>query len=99
MIARRKVCLTENDDVILFITEGLLPSVEFDVLVEAPAYCLLPKSHRLAGQASVSMAEIATEPLVVLNRPVVAAYHRRLFDKQSQEFFDRGLCQFYRNGL
>jgi len=86
MIARRKVCLTENDDVILFITEGLLPSVEFDVLVEAPAYCLLPKSHRLAGQASVSMAEIATEPLVVLNRPVAAAYYRRLFDKQSQEF-------------
>ena len=83
MIARRKVCLTENDDVILFITEGLLPSVEFDVLVEAPAYCLLPKSHRLAGQASVSMAEIATEPLVVLNRPVAAAYYRRLFDKQS----------------
>ena len=29
-------------DAIFFITEGVLPCVEFVVLVEAPAYCLLP---------------------------------------------------------
>ena len=29
-------------DAIFFITEGVLPSVEFVVLVKAPAYCLLP---------------------------------------------------------
>lgn len=67
-------------DVILFVSEDAQPSVGFDVLIEAPPYCLLPKSHRLAGQSSICMSEIAREPLVVLNRPVASAYYRGLFD-------------------
>ncbi|AXI48080.1 LysR family transcriptional regulator [Sulfitobacter sp. SK012] len=70
-------------DAILFVSEDARPSVEFDVLVEAPAYCLLPKSHDLAGQSSISLAQIAQEPLVVLNRPVASAYYRGLFDTQT----------------
>ncbi|MFT7508666.1 MAG: DNA-binding transcriptional LysR family regulator [Sulfitobacter sp.] len=72
-------------DAILFVSEDVRPAIDFDVLIEAPAYCLLPKSHRLAAQSSVSMAEIANEPLVVLNRPVAAAYYRGLFDIQAQD--------------
>lgn len=67
-------------DVILFVAEGAQASVEFDVLLKAPAYCLLPADHRLARQASVRMAQIAREPLVTLNRPVAAAYYHRLFE-------------------
>jgi DNA-binding transcriptional LysR family regulator len=71
--------LTGKFDVILFVSEDAQPSVDFDVLVNAPAYCLMPKHHPLASQNAVSMAEIATEPLVVLNRPTASAYYRGLF--------------------
>lgn len=66
-------------DVILFVSEDVRPSVEFDVLIEAPAYCLVPWNHPLATQSSVTMAEVAAQPLVVLNRPVAAAYYEGLF--------------------
>ena len=72
-------------DVILFVSDGLRPAIEFDVLIEAHAYCLLPKSHRLAGHSSVSLAQVAAEPLVVLNRPVAGAYYRSLFDAQAYD--------------
>jgi len=70
-------------DVILFVTENVLPMIDFDVLVEAPPYCLLPSSHRLAGRVSLDLKQIAKEPLVVLNRPVATTYYRRLFDSHA----------------
>ena len=77
--------LTGAYDVILFVSEDVRPSIDFDVLIEAPAYCLLPSTHRLARQSSLSMAEIAKESLVVLNRPVAAAYYRSLFDVHARD--------------
>ncbi|MEO1313728.1 MAG: LysR family transcriptional regulator [Pseudomonadota bacterium] len=71
-------------DAILFVSEGARPSVAFDVLVEAPPYCLLPASHPLARQSAVTMDQIAGEPLVVLNRPVAAGYYRGLFDTHAR---------------
>jgi DNA-binding transcriptional LysR family regulator len=73
-------------DVIIFVSEDVRPLISFDVLIEAPAYCVLPKSHHLADQSSISMAQIADEPMVVLNRPVAAAYYRGLFATQSKAF-------------
>ncbi|MDX8352502.1 LysR substrate-binding domain-containing protein [Cognatiyoonia sp. IB215182] len=67
-------------DVILFVAEGAQAAIDFDVLIKAPPYCLLPTDHALAGRTSVSLAEIAKERLVVLDRPVVAAYYQRLFE-------------------
>ncbi|MEO0328560.1 MAG: LysR substrate-binding domain-containing protein [Pseudomonadota bacterium] len=67
-------------DAILFVSEGVLPSVEYDTLIAAPPYCLLPAGHRLAEQTKVSMFQIAQEPLVVLNRPVATSYYDGLFD-------------------
>ena len=64
----------------LFVSEGLRPAITFDVLVEAPAYCLLPKAHPLAANGVISMEQIAREPLVVLNRPVAAHYYQSMFD-------------------
>lgn len=71
-------------DVILFVSEDVHPSIDFEVLVEAPPYCLVSSSHRLARRRSVNMAELAKEALVVLNRPVAAAYYRGLFGAQAQ---------------
>ncbi len=71
--------LNGDFDVILFVSEGAKASIEFDVLIEAPPYCLVPKLHPLARRQSVSLAEIARERLVVLERPVVASYYQKLF--------------------
>ncbi|MFT5786690.1 MAG: DNA-binding transcriptional LysR family regulator [Ascidiaceihabitans sp.] len=67
-------------DVVLFVSEDVRPAVDFDVLIAAPAYCLVPGGHAFAKQASVTVAQIASQPLVVLNRPVAAAYYQSLFD-------------------
>lgn len=70
-------------DVILFVSEDVRPLIEYDVLITAPAYCLVPSSHPLAQQSNVSIAQLTPEPLVVLNRPVASAYYRSLFGKRS----------------
>ena len=72
-------------DVILFVSEGARPSVTFDVLIQAPAYCLVPVGHAFAKQSSVTVAQIAKQPLVVLNRPVAAPYYQSLFDAHANE--------------
>lgn len=72
-------------DAILFVSEGVHPSVDFDVLVAAPAFCLVPADHAFAKQPSVTIAQIATQPLVALNRPVAAPYYQSLFDAHANE--------------
>ena len=64
----------------------VLSLIRFEVSIEAPAYCVLLKSHHLADQRSVSMAQIANEPMVDLSRPVAAAYYRGLCTTQSKAF-------------
>lgn len=72
-------------DVILFVSEDVRPSVDFDVLIEAPAYCLVPAGHPFASQLSVTVAQIVTQSLVVLNRPVATPYYQSLFDAQAKD--------------
>jgi DNA-binding transcriptional LysR family regulator len=72
--------LNRSYDAILFVSEGVRPSVDFDVLIEAPPYCLDPAGHAFAKQSSAAVAQIAKQPLVVLNRPVAASYYQSLFD-------------------
>jgi len=73
--------LAGDFDVILFISDSALPQIGFDVLVEAPAYCLMSGDHPLVKKASVSLNDIAKHNLIVLNRPVVADYYQRLFQQ------------------
>lgn len=72
-------------DAILFVAEGVRPSIEFDMLITAPPYCLLPQSHPLADQDAVTIAQISKEPLVVLNRPVAASYYEGLFQSYMRQ--------------
>lgn len=72
-------------DAILFVSEDVRPSIDFDVLIHAPAYCLVPADHPLAKQSDVTMAQIAKEPLVVLNRPVAGAYYQSIFDAHATD--------------
>lgn len=73
--------LAGDFDVILFVSDGALPQIDFDVLIEAPAYCLMNEAHPLIKKTSVSLEDIAEYNLIVLNRPVVADYYHKLFQK------------------
>lgn len=77
--------LNGNYDVVLFVSEDARPAVDFDVLIEAPAYCLVPADHGFARQSSVTVEQISTQPLVVLNRPVAAPYYQSLFDAHAND--------------
>jgi DNA-binding transcriptional LysR family regulator len=72
-------------DAILFVAEAVRPSINYDELITAPPYCLLPKSHPLARHDEISMAQIANETLVVLNRPVAATYYEGLFQSSARK--------------
>ena len=67
-------------DVILFVSDGARASIDHEVLLKAPPYCLVPDGHPFAERNSVSLAEIGNEPLVVLDRPMVAGYYHQLFE-------------------
>lgn len=54
-------------------------------MIAAPAFCLAPADHPFADQPSVTIAQIATQPLVILNRPVAAAYYQSLFDAHAND--------------
>jgi len=68
-------------DAILFVSDTAEPGIGFAPLVEAPPYCLLPAGHRLAGCAAVSLADLADERLVSLERPHVGEYYRALVER------------------
>ncbi|MEM7465200.1 MAG: LysR family transcriptional regulator [Pseudomonadota bacterium] len=72
-------------DAILFLSDYARPQIRFDVLIEAPAYCLVAATHPLAQQKTVALHRLAEEKLIVLNRPFAVDYYRRLIDGAGQE--------------
>ncbi len=71
--------LAGDFDAILFVSDVALPQIEFDVLIEAPAYCLTAADHPLAGKTTVRLKDLARESIIVLNRPIAVDYYRKLF--------------------
>lgn len=76
--------LAGDFDAILFLSDAANPQIEYDVLIEAPAFCLTAADHRIARQGSVWLKELADEPIIVLNRPIAVDYYRMLFDEAGQ---------------
>ncbi|MDA4847162.1 LysR family transcriptional regulator [Hoeflea poritis] len=76
--------LSGDFDAILFVSDAALPQIEFDVLTAAPAYCLVSAEHPFAQQRSVDLKDLVREPIIVLNRPAVSDYYRRLFEETGQ---------------
>lgn len=67
-------------DIALLYDLGLArPGVRIEALADLLPYALLPWGHRLAGQASVRLAELAAEPLVLVNLPHSREYFLSLF--------------------
>lgn len=55
------------------------PAFETEALTEMPAYVLLPEAHPLAHQKSISIAELAAEPMILLDLPMSRDYFLGLF--------------------
>jgi len=60
----------------------LTTPAEFDFvpIAKFPTYALVPLGHHLEGSGSVSLEQLAPEPLVLLDLPHTAQYFRSLFE-------------------
>jgi DNA-binding transcriptional LysR family regulator len=58
---------------------GHLEAFDQIVLYEARGYALLGESHPLAGRPTVTLEQLATEPLVLFDQPPSASYAMSLF--------------------
>ena len=74
-----KVRKAELDVAITYEQDGI--DLEFERLALLPTYILLPASHPMAGRDSLSLADVADQPFVLLDLPVSRDYFRSLFDR------------------
>lgn len=73
-------------DVIIFVAEGPAPQIAVERLIEAPGYCLVASGHRFVGRPSVTLSELADEPLVLLDRPVAKTHYLDLLESAGKAF-------------
>jgi DNA-binding transcriptional LysR family regulator len=67
-------------DIALLYDLGLArPGVSLEHVADLTPYALLPVTHRLASQASLSLTTLANEPLVLVNLPHSREYFLSLF--------------------
>ncbi|WP_406639064.1 LysR family transcriptional regulator [Amycolatopsis sp. WGS_07] len=64
---------------------ALPEGLESVLLYSAPPYALLPAGHRLAHRETVSVTELADEPLIMLDLPPAAQHTRMLFERAGTE--------------
>ncbi|MDX6585243.1 MAG: hypothetical protein QOI10_4427, partial [Solirubrobacterales bacterium] len=60
--------------------QDLLPGIEIQVLHDRPPSLVLPPGHRLGKRRSVALAELATEPFILLDVPPSERYFRAVFE-------------------
>lgn len=75
----QKRYLAGDFDVIFYVSNNSFLNISSEVLIEAPAYCLMPKNHQLAQKKSIQLEDLKHEALIVLNRPTAAEYYQELF--------------------
>ncbi|MDB5730765.1 MAG: LysR substrate-binding protein [Variovorax sp.] len=66
-------------DVALLYDLGLARGVRLEPVIQLRPYALLPWGHRLAGASSLRIADLASEPLVLINLPHSREYFLSLF--------------------
>lgn len=66
-------------EVALVYSTDLALDLEIQPLTRAKPYALLPSGHRLAGAEAVSLADLANEPLILLDLPRSRDYFRTFY--------------------
>lgn len=61
------------------------PDIDFKPLVSLPPHALVGASHRFAGRESVALAELAADPLVLLDLPISREYFLAMFLREGLE--------------
>ncbi len=76
--------LTGSFDVIVFVPDTPAPQIVAEPLIHAPSYCLCPERHRFAAQPAVALAELAAEPLIILDRPVAKTHYLDILERSGR---------------
>lgn len=82
----QKGLLDGQFDVIIYVAELPNPQIATQPLIFAPTYCLCPADHPLAANKTVSVSQIAREPLILLDRPAARGYYMDLLEQSGTEF-------------
>ena len=73
--------LSGQREIALLYDIDLTDNIEVEKLAEVPPYVLLPATHALAKRRSISLAELASDPLVLLDLPHSTGYFLSLFSQ------------------
>lgn len=71
---------SQDADLALVYDRDLPDSVVATRLAELRPYILLPAAHRLSGKDSIALAELISEPLILLDAPLSRDYFLSLFE-------------------
>ena len=82
----QKGLLDGQFDVIIFVAELPNPQIASQPLIHAPTYCLCAADHPFAAGKSVTVSQIAREPLILLDRPAARTYYMDLLEQSGEAF-------------
>ncbi len=68
-------------DIALTYDLAIPTDLEFVELAVLSPFAILPPSHPLAGQATVSLRDLVSDPMILLDLPLSSAYFLSLFDQ------------------
>ena len=85
-VSAQKGLLDGQFDVIIFVAELPNPQIETQPLIFAPTYCICSDYHPFAAQKSVSLSDIARQPVILLDRPAARLHYMELLEQSGQPF-------------
>ncbi len=71
-------------DAIIFVANAAQPQINYQPLIEVPAYCLLPEAHPLTARPAIDLSDLNDEPIIVLDRPLATEYYQKLFENTAR---------------
>jgi DNA-binding transcriptional LysR family regulator len=81
----QQALLDGSCEIALLYDLGLAEEIETELLTAAPPYALVAAGHRLAGAGGVHLADLADEPMVLLDWPLSREYFRSLLLRSGAE--------------